>query len=102
MKIEVLSLVWRLDCLSCVLTVLSTILVGRRCWTGWGDSGGQQPDRLCHRIKNRATGLNSGKPVLYCALRGSTFERGARQSSHEPGGPVNERYGDITTVASLR
>jgi hypothetical protein len=35
MRSEVLSLVWRLDCLSCVLTVFSTILVGRRCWTGW-------------------------------------------------------------------
>jgi len=35
MKLEVLSHVWRLDCLSCVLTVFSTILVGRRCWTGW-------------------------------------------------------------------
>jgi len=33
--LEVLSLVWRLDCLSCVLTVFSTILIGRRCWTGW-------------------------------------------------------------------
>src|ERR1700678_1863165 len=35
MRLEVFSLVWRLDCLSCVLTVVSTILVGRRCWTGW-------------------------------------------------------------------
>jgi hypothetical protein len=35
MKLEMLSLVLRLDCLSCVLTVLSTILVGRRCWEGW-------------------------------------------------------------------
>ena len=35
MKLEVLSLVLRLDCLSCVLTVISTILVGRRCWEGW-------------------------------------------------------------------
>ncbi len=25
----------RLDYLSCVLTVFSTILVGRRCWEGW-------------------------------------------------------------------
>ena len=33
MKLEVLSLVLRLDCLSCVLTVFSTIL--RRCWEGW-------------------------------------------------------------------
>jgi len=27
--------VLRLDYLSCVLTILSTILVGRRCWEGW-------------------------------------------------------------------
>jgi len=27
--------VWRLDYLSCVLTVVSTVLVGRRCWEGW-------------------------------------------------------------------
>ena len=25
----------RLDYLSCVLTVISTILVGKRCWEGW-------------------------------------------------------------------
>jgi hypothetical protein len=35
MKLEVLSLILRLDCLSCVLTIFSTILVGRRCWEGW-------------------------------------------------------------------
>lgn len=35
MKLEVLSLVLRLDCLSCVFTIFSTILVGRRCWEGW-------------------------------------------------------------------
>jgi len=27
--------VFRLDYLSCILTVTSTILVGRRCWKGW-------------------------------------------------------------------
>ena len=26
---------FRLDYLSCVLTVISTILIGRRCWEGW-------------------------------------------------------------------
>jgi nicotinamide riboside transporter PnuC len=26
---------FRLDYLSCVLTICSTILVGRRCWKGW-------------------------------------------------------------------
>lgn len=25
----------RLDYLSCVLTILSTIMIGRRCWEGW-------------------------------------------------------------------
>ena len=29
------SLVLRLDYLSCLLTVFSTILVGKRCWEGW-------------------------------------------------------------------
>jgi len=27
--------VFRLDYLSCVLTVSSTILIGKRCWEGW-------------------------------------------------------------------
>jgi len=27
--------VLRLDYLSCVLTIMSTVLVGRRCWQGW-------------------------------------------------------------------
>jgi len=27
--------VLRLDYLSCVFTIASTILVGRRCWEGW-------------------------------------------------------------------
>jgi hypothetical protein len=35
MKTEVLSLVLRLDYLSCMLTIFSTLLVGRRCWQGW-------------------------------------------------------------------
>ena len=29
----------RLDYLSCVLTILSTILVGKRCWEGWALAG---------------------------------------------------------------
>ena len=29
------SVVFRLDYLSCVLTIASTVLVGRRCWEGW-------------------------------------------------------------------
>jgi len=33
------SFVLRLDYLSCVLTVASTILVGRRCWEGWALAG---------------------------------------------------------------
>ena len=26
---------FRLDFLSCILTIAATILVGRRCWEGW-------------------------------------------------------------------
>jgi hypothetical protein len=33
------SFVFRLDYLSCVLTIASTILVGRRCWEGWALAG---------------------------------------------------------------
>ena len=29
----------RLDYLSCVLTIVSTVLLGRRCWEGWILSG---------------------------------------------------------------
>lgn len=29
----------RLDYVSCVLTIASTILIGRRCWEGWVLSG---------------------------------------------------------------
>ena len=25
----------RLDYLSCILTIVSTVLVGKRCWEGW-------------------------------------------------------------------
>ena len=30
---------FRLDYLSCILTIASTILVGRRCWEGWALAG---------------------------------------------------------------
>jgi hypothetical protein len=36
---EVFSYVLRLDYISCVLTIASTILIGRRCWEGWILSG---------------------------------------------------------------
>jgi hypothetical protein len=35
MMMRRISYVFRLDYLSCVLTITSTILVGRRCWEGW-------------------------------------------------------------------
>ena len=35
MMAEGLIAVLRLDYVSCVLTVASTVLVGRRCWEGW-------------------------------------------------------------------
>jgi hypothetical protein len=35
---------------------------------GLGAGGGQQSDHLRHRVENRAIGLHSSEPVLYCAL----------------------------------
>jgi hypothetical protein len=35
MVVGVSSAVLRLDYLSCVLTVFSSVLVGKRCWEGW-------------------------------------------------------------------
>jgi len=32
---EVFSVLFRLDYLSCVLTIVSAILIGKRCWEGW-------------------------------------------------------------------
>src|SRR5437588_5657189 len=29
------SVLFRLDYVSCILTVVSTILLGKRCWEGW-------------------------------------------------------------------
>jgi nicotinamide riboside transporter PnuC len=34
-RITMLEVLLRLDCLSCVLTIVSTILIGRRRWQGW-------------------------------------------------------------------
>ena len=39
MFLEVPAFVLRLDYLSCVLTIASTILVGRRYWEGWALAG---------------------------------------------------------------
>jgi len=33
--LEEVSVPFRLDYLSCILTVASTILLGKRCWEGW-------------------------------------------------------------------
>jgi len=34
-SVEEVSVLFRLDYLSCILTVVSTILLGKRCWEGW-------------------------------------------------------------------
>ena len=69
MKLEVLSLVLRFDCLSCAYGVFDDS-GWEKMLGGLGAGGGEQPDHLRHRVKNRATGLDSGEPILYCALRG--------------------------------
>ena len=68
MKLEMLSLVLRLDCSSFVLTVFFDDSGWEKMLGGLGPGGGEQPDHLRYRVKNGATGLHSGEPVLYCAL----------------------------------
>src|SRR5260370_38240857 len=34
-SVEEVSVLFRLDYLSCILTVVSTILLGKSCWEGW-------------------------------------------------------------------
>src|ERR1700681_3388143 len=67
MKLEVLSLVLRFDCLSCAYGVFDDS-GWEKMLGGLGAGGSEQPDHLCHRVKDGATGLHSGEPVLYCAL----------------------------------
>lgn len=71
----------------------------KKMLAGLGDSGGQQPDHLCDRVKNRSTGLHSGESVLYCALRGqpSNVAQGRVLLSRAS---VGERNGDVTTVSA--
>ena len=68
MKLEVLSLILRLDCLSCVLTVFSTILVGRRCWEGWVlAAANTHPDLLTYTDNIRQLEGLAGAGVLGAA-----------------------------------
>ena len=67
MKLEILSLVCRLDCLSCVLTICSTILIGRRCWAGVAEA------RHAHELLGK--GGVTGKIVLVRSA--SSLESGA-------------------------
>jgi hypothetical protein len=59
----------RLDYLSCLLTVLSTVLVGKKLWQGWVIAGGQQHSHLHHRNENGAIWIRSWKSFLHRALR---------------------------------
>src|SRR5258708_3310162 len=77
MKLEVLSLVLRLDCLSCVLTIFSTILVGRRCWEGWVLAAANS--LIICVIGLRTAQLGFIPANLFCiVLMPSTSEVGAR------------------------
>jgi hypothetical protein len=59
----------RLDYLSCLLTVVATIPVGRKKWTGLIVSGPQQLDRLRHWGSYGPVRLYPGKLVLHLHLR---------------------------------
>jgi len=74
MKLEVLSLVLRLDCLSCVLTVFFDDSGWEKMLGGLGAGGGEQPDHFASSVKNSANWLHSGEPSplasrLICSQR---------------------------------
>ena len=83
MKLELLSLVLRLDCLSCVLTVISTILVGRRCWEGWVLAAANS--LIICVIGLRTAQLGSFRQICFvlCSTR-STFAHGVRPKFCRP------------------
>src|SRR5215472_3147292 len=55
---------FRLDYLSCILTISSTILIGKRHWQGWVVCG-QQPGGVLHRLQDRAVRLHPRQSVLH-------------------------------------
>ncbi len=59
---------FRLDYISCLLTVASTVLVGRRMWQGLIIAGVNSLIICCDRPANRATRIHPGKPVLCLAI----------------------------------
>ena len=71
-------MVLRLDYLSCVLTILSTILVGRRHWEGWVLAGLNSVIICLHRHENFAMGFYSSKSVLSSCSMPPTSELGAK------------------------
>jgi hypothetical protein len=68
MKLEMLSLVLRLGSLSCVLTVFSTILVGRRCWEGWVLAAANSLIICVIGLRTAQLGFIPANLFLYCAL----------------------------------
>ena len=60
---------FHLDYLSCLLTVLATILLARQSWIGLLVAIVQQFDRLCNWFANVTTWLYSSEPVLHLCIR---------------------------------
>jgi hypothetical protein len=60
---------FHLDYLSCFLTTLATVLVGRKSWTGLLNINCQQRDRTRNRLSHVSVWLCSSKPDLHRYIR---------------------------------
>src|ERR1700733_11232968 len=58
----------KLDYISCFLTVLSTVLVGKKLWQGWLVAGVKQHRHLCHRNANGGIWISSRQSFLHRTL----------------------------------
>jgi len=74
-----------LDYLSCFLTILATVLVSRKSWTGTSDINCQQHDRLPNRLSHGTVWLYSRKPALHLCIRIQHPVLG-QEDSHVPDG----------------
>lgn len=69
----------RLDYLSCVLTIASTILVGRRCWEGWVLAGMNSAIICVIALRTEQMGFIPAN--IFCLVMSAVNLRAWRKSS---------------------
>ena len=75
----------RLDYLSCVLTVASTILVGRRCWEGWLLGGVNSVVMCVIGVRTAQLGFIPANVfcIVMCAINLRAWRRSESYQAHD-------------------